>query len=72
MATTHIAKIKMLGQENPDMFINTCVEFDEITLKPTYKLIWGEAGLSNAICKLQIYFVAKIEKFIVQRLLVKL
>lgn len=46
--TTHYGELKALEFSN-NYFKNASVEFDTISLKPTYKLILGIPGLSNAI-----------------------
>ncbi|KAL0032477.1 hypothetical protein WJX77_002790 [Trebouxia sp. C0004] len=51
-ATTHHAQLKDRPASDP-RFINASVEFDLATLKPTYRLLWGEGGLSNALAVAQ-------------------
>ncbi len=46
--TTHLGELKSLKYEN-NYFENACVSFDIATLKPTYNLIVGMSGMSNAI-----------------------
>ncbi|XVF10219.1 hypothetical protein REPUB_Repub07fG0163800 [Reevesia pubescens] len=48
IATTHHGELKTLKYSN-DAFENACMEFDEENLKPTYKILWGVPGRSNAI-----------------------
>ena len=46
--TTHLGELKSLKYED-DYFENATVTFDITSLKPTYKLIFGVSGTSNAI-----------------------
>ncbi|XP_052200687.1 uncharacterized protein LOC127807095 isoform X2 [Diospyros lotus] len=48
MATTHHGELKTLKYSN-EGFENACMEFDEVNLKPTYRILWGVPGRSNAI-----------------------
>ncbi len=47
IATTHYSEIKVFATAS-DVYQNACMEFDIKTLSPTYKLIMGIPGVSNA------------------------
>ena len=48
LATTHFAHVSTLKRAHPPLFCNAAVDFDPITLAPTYQVLWGVSGKSHA------------------------
>lgn len=49
MASTHHSRLKSLKYSDA-RFENACVEFDEVTMGPTYRLLWGELKPTSSLC----------------------
>lgn len=48
VATTHYGELKALKYQD-ERFENAAVEFDDVRIAPTYRLLWGIPGRSNAL-----------------------
>ncbi|MCU0544198.1 MAG: endonuclease MutS2 [Oscillatoriaceae cyanobacterium Prado104] len=48
VATTHFGELKALKYQDA-RFENASVEFDDSSMQPTYRLLWGIPGRSNAL-----------------------
>ncbi|NJK67413.1 MAG: endonuclease MutS2 [Microcoleus sp. CSU_2_2] len=48
VATTHFGELKALKYQD-ERFENASVEFDDSSMQPTYRLLWGIPGRSNAL-----------------------
>lgn len=51
-ATTHHGELKTLKystDQTAGLFENASVEFDDVNMKPTFRLVWGIPGRSNAL-----------------------
>ena len=48
MATTHHGELKLFAHATPGV-VNAAVEFDSVTLAPTYRIAMGVPGRSNAL-----------------------
>ena len=46
--TTHLAELQELPEADT-RFVNAAAEFDAASLRPTYRLLWGAGGQSNAL-----------------------
>ncbi|CAJ1970580.1 unnamed protein product [Sphenostylis stenocarpa] len=58
MATTHHGELKTLKYSN-EAFENACMEFDEVNLKPTYKILWGVPEFTQQMTKVSGAMVRK-------------
>jgi hypothetical protein len=48
LATTHHAELKRVAEED-GRYVNVSMAFDTASLRPSYRLVWGAAGASNAL-----------------------
>jgi dsDNA-specific endonuclease/ATPase MutS2 len=48
LSSTHFSDLKQFAEEHPN-FINASMCFDEVTLKPLFKMLLGKAGKSHAL-----------------------
>ncbi len=58
LASTHYGELKAFAYETPG-FTNAAMEFDVKTLRPTYKLLMGAAGASQALRIAERYGIPK-------------
>jgi DNA mismatch repair protein MutS2 len=70
IVTTHIGDLKTYALSNPSAE-NAAVEFDDETLRPTYRLRIGDIGLSNALkiarqLQLPEHVIARAESYLAQ------
>lgn len=71
IVTTHIGDLKVYALSNPHAE-NAAVAFDDVTLRPLYRLLIGDVGASNALkiarqLRLPEHVAARAERYLAER-----